>query len=946
MTQQRTTFSYIQPLEVSESKEAAVSISVKEVRYGGKSLPKAEVVAVINGIKRNWPVPMDEPFRQEFGSVLDEMVFKFAVTSNNDLLGFLYLEIPKKFRSMKNMKMDDWFPIKRLETEDKEKEMYQNYQAKIVIEYEASRKLEVAKPMTNRAPKAELYQEIASSLKEKLDKLYKRIDEYEAEGFRYLDEYRLKLGKGRAVGATGSQEVRKGGVKVAPSPNKTIGAQKEAFYRTRAPNEVEASAGLYASAPVDKTLTKATRKVDAELPADDTDDCPNCEKLYKELSYSNQELVQANSRMAALERAKMTPENQRLKAEVEALQQHLSKERRDLNIRLKEQNTNLQAETVKLSNKYEEENEAAKSLQNEARELQQQLADRLKRVEQRERELAKKRDGMSKKEGQLIHRQQAIKSELEHVKKEQSQLESERKDMNELKERMMIERQRVFEEQSRLAHSSESTQDRSSTIQTIEDFLEEEREQFQKELSKKNTELEQLKAETEKQRRLYELEVRTLAENKVDYERRLREHNEALAAHKIEVARLAREKNNLANNMVEFLEQKKANEHEKEMANEEIERNYDLLDEQTQVLAEQKAEYNNLLARLKEFEESINAQSKQHAEQKAKFQAMQRSFFNKVSQPGYDFKELKKLAEEVGVSLNDADERFKEAQRLDKDMTRARMESRQSFDRASNRGSSGDIRVNRKSEQRVERRLKDTMSFIGGGQTESRMKLQQNASQIVEKVFSDASLAVYKKHAVNKQEIVDGLRFKIESLQEEIRALTEKSQGAKINFLSEHTEEDLVKASLNSQKQAEEEEERPKTFTHPEEIREAEEERSPEEFLETMKDLCEATLHQLEQDEKVGLSVVAAKEKVAFLQSASRVLEEQFKVFRQLSSLQGQDEVLAAPGTFNWEKDQLDYERIRAKFEVKMKALLDYIQSLKINNDFFNPGIDGAILSA
>lgn len=918
---------------------------MREVRYGGKSLPKAEVVAVINGLKRSWPVPMEEPYRQEFASVLDEMVFKFAVTANNDLLGFLYLEIPKKFRSMKSMKMDDWFPIKRLETEDKEKELYQNYQAKIVIEYEAARKLETAKPMTNRAPKAELYQEIASGLKEKLDALYRRIDEYEAEGFRHLDEYRLKLGKGKAVGATGGPEARPG-LKVAPSPNKTIGAQKEAFYRTRAPNEGEVGAGLYASAPVDKTLAKAGRRVEAEAPPEQDDECSNCEKLYKELSYSNQELVQANNRMAGLERAKMTPENQKLKAEVEALQQHLSKERRDLNIRLKEQNVNLQAETVKLSNKYEEEEAAAKALQDEARELQQQLADRLRRVETRERELAKKREGMARKEGQLSERQQAVKSELEHVRREQSQLESERRDMTELKERMMVERQRVFEEQSRLAHSSESTEDRGSTIQTIEDFLEEEREQFQKELSKKNLELEQLRAEAEKQRRLHELEVRTLAENMADYERRLREHNEALAAHKIEVARLAREKNSLANNMVEFLEQKKANEQEKEMANEEIERNYDLLDEQTQVLNEQKAEYNNLLARLREFEETIAAQGKQHAEQKAKFQAMQRSFFAKVSQPGYDFKELKKLAEEVGVSLSDADERFKEAQRLDKDMTRARMESRKSFDRASNRGSSADIRVDRKSEKRVERRLKDTMSFIGGGQTEGRMKLQQNASQIVEKVFSDASLAVYKKHAVNKQEVVEGLRFKIESLQEEIRALTEKSQGAKINFLSEHAEEDLVKASLNSQKQAEEEEERPKAFTHPEAIREAVEERSPEELLETMKDLCEATLHQLEQDQKVGLTVAAAREKEAFLAAASRVLEEQFKVFRQLSSLESQDGLLAPPGAFSWERDQLDFERIRAQFELKMKALLEYIGSLKVNNDFFNPGIDGAILSA
>lgn len=934
----RTTFSYVAPLEVSENKEASVTIWIKEIRYGGKTLPNTDAVAVINGLKKTWPVPMEEPFTQEFAKVSDDMIFKFAVTSNNDLLGFLYLEIPKKFRAMRTLTMDDWFPIKRLETEDKAKEMFQNYQAKILIEYEASRRLEPGKTVTNRAPKAELYQEIASSLKEKLDKIHRRVDEYEKDGFRFLDEYQAKLSSVKATGATAALEPKKG-VKVAAAPNKTLGAQKDAMYRTRGPNDAEDKAALYSSLPMEKTLqmTKGVKKAEG----DEEGECPHCEKLYKELSYSNQELIQANSRVSNLEKAKMTPENQALKREVETLQQQLSKDRKELNVRLKEANANLQAETVKLSKRYDSENDAAKSLQAEARALQQELADRLKAVEGREKEVVKRREGLARKDAQIAERQRKTKAEFDAVQKEHQQIAEEMRDMTELKQRMMIERQKVWEEQSKLQNSKSDNEEKNGTIQTIEEFLEEEKEQFKKELAKKNMELEQLKADAEKQKRLNELEVRTLADNKLDFERRLKEHNDALAAHKIEVARMARERNNHANSMADFLEQRKAYEQEKEMADEEIARNYDLLDEQTQQLNDQKAEYNNLLRRLNEFEQSINEQGKTQQEQKAKFLQIQKSFFAKVAQPGYDFKDLKKLAEEVGVSMNDADERFKNAQKIEKEMSRVRVESRQSIEQMSQRLSRDDIRVDKKSEEkgagrdrRLTTRLKDTMSFIGGGQTDNKMKLQQNASQIVDKIFSDASLHVYKKHNVNKQEVVDGLRFKIETLQEEIRRLTEKSQGAKINFLSENAEEDFLVKSL-----------RPKDGgDSPAGLRQLiAEENSPEELMETLGDLCEATLQHIEQDAHVGVAVPHAREKREYLASARRVLTEQLKVMQQLASAAGKGGAEGA--AFDWEKDQLDHERMRAQFDAKMKQLLDYIHSLKINNDFFNPGIDAAILS-
>ena len=42
------------------------------------------------------------------------MIFKFALTNDKDLIGFIYLEIPPRFKVIKGFEIDDWFPIKNI----------------------------------------------------------------------------------------------------------------------------------------------------------------------------------------------------------------------------------------------------------------------------------------------------------------------------------------------------------------------------------------------------------------------------------------------------------------------------------------------------------------------------------------------------------------------------------------------------------------------------------------------------------------------------------------------------------------------------------------------------------------------------------------------------------------------------------------------------------------
>ena len=82
---------------------------------------------------------------------------------------------------MKTFKIDEWFPIKRLETEDNKKEYYQSYSAKVIMEYTATRKLEANKPLVSKMPRSELYRDITLGLKEKMAHLNAKIDAFENE---------------------------------------------------------------------------------------------------------------------------------------------------------------------------------------------------------------------------------------------------------------------------------------------------------------------------------------------------------------------------------------------------------------------------------------------------------------------------------------------------------------------------------------------------------------------------------------------------------------------------------------------------------------------------------------------------------------------------------------------------------------------------------------------
>lgn len=80
-------------------------------------------------------MPNKELFVYHFNNLMDEMIFKYALYYEGRLEGFLYLEIPDRYKKIKKFSIDDWFPVKEAKMDTIEPLKKQNYVARIQIKY-------------------------------------------------------------------------------------------------------------------------------------------------------------------------------------------------------------------------------------------------------------------------------------------------------------------------------------------------------------------------------------------------------------------------------------------------------------------------------------------------------------------------------------------------------------------------------------------------------------------------------------------------------------------------------------------------------------------------------------------------------------------------------------------------------------------------------------------
>jgi hypothetical protein len=943
--------SHMLPKETGLLDEVNVAIEIQDIRYGSRSVQQPEITTLINGNKTVVKIPFTSPLSYHFKRVEDDMIFKFAVTSAGDLLGFIYMEIPHKFKSMKSFKLDDWFPIKHLETEELENLKYENFVARIVVNYKATRKLDGTTQFTGKLPKNLLYEEMAKNLKTRINEINDAVDQFNDEGFKHLATFERKLIK-KKIRANALDNDPKKNTPRNFTPTRYINVQKDQFYKTRTAlaDTQEIKGGdlkpeiLYKEDPKKTTHGIGIAK-----------GCQQCEKLLKELSYSRNEIIELGQRLTALEEGQMTVDNVQLKRKLEKELEELSKDKKEYSLRLKESNEQLNKDRQRLMSEFQKESDKTLKQREEFEGLNKEYKALMAGLKAEQDQLAQEKVSFQNRLREFGVHEKYLADEKSKLTKDRQSLQEKEDELKEIKTRMMKERQRILEEGGKYQHVKGKADIKERQLKTIEDFLNEEKVEFQKEIEKRNHELDDLRKELEQKASLYELNLKNVNEEKEELRRKNQDLLEERRKLKMQDVRLWRDKAKNESNIDEILHEKKALEAEKVMQADELNKDYEYIDEQLHLIEKQKWEFEALKDKLETLERHLNDQQRLQHEQQQKFLIAQRNFFEKLKNSEFDIDELKRMANKIGVDLQDNDQRFQENLRLARRIEKGKAELKKSLQElADMQQKEGTVHERRTTNlERKNTRTKDgsVVSLVHA----DNLKVRKEAADLIDEIFSHVVLKSAKHFDKNKDELIKKLNERVNTLEHKL-----KDEEAKVKKLklSQYTEPRASESKViqNPFHNMDENLKRQSVVVHgaqspippsnspnnqpaihqPEKI-------GLQTLKEEVEDLCDAAILLLEKKLQSSKNAEVTKERIKYLQNGKRVVGNLFKVLAQFEGEGAENKEVNIPA-FNLDNDQFDFEKLKARYEAKIRNLAEYIQRIRDNSDFFNSNIDVDIL--
>jgi hypothetical protein len=939
--------SFIIPNEQPNQNEATVAVDIKDIRFGSNAVSVPEITAIVNGSKVVVTVPFKEPLQYHFKRVEDEMVFKYAVTSAGDLLGFVYFELPQKYKSMKKFRLDEWVPVKHLSFEENDKLVKENFVARIVLEYRGLRKLEDLK-VGPKLPKAQMLEDLAKNMKQTVNNINEELEIFGEDGFKHLASFEKKLLKKKINLNSRMQDPRKI-VRTVPGETKIGDSQKELFYRTKGTmgetQQVKAQA-LAPSQFFDKTVNIVKFGKDA------SGDCSRCENLVKELQFSHRELLESNQKITGLEQGKVVVDNEKLKRDLDKIYTELNKDKKEVSLRLRDNTSLLEQETKKIRKHYEAETGKVLSQQSEAKLYIEDLRAKLKVLEARENSVNTQTQELLDVEARIAAKEAQTDQEASNLDMERIMLEEEEAEMIEMKTRMMLERQRVCEEANELQFMKGDTDLRQKQMAAMEAFLNEEKQAFRRYVDKKNDELDRIKAELEDQREIHGHADSAFQTDLEDYEARNKELMDAINRHRQEVAKFHREKKAHLAHMAEFSTDKGTIEGERTVLMKDIEKDYEYLEERNKQLSEQKTELEALMNQLDEFEASLQNQNRLQQEQHSRFLLQQKQFFKRLKDTNFDPKEMKKLAEEVGAVVNGVDDTEEDAQKRERELSRNRAGIRKQITTITDNsfrdpaeGEVGQSSIERKATNKTQRG--DALSTVTSAQAEVKIKLHQDAFNLVDKIFSNAIMAEFARQNGQKDELIDNLKGSVVKLENKLKDMHKKIKSSKLNFFTTKNPTSQ-KVQVLSNPFAD------KGLSDPEEVPSQEvvgeknvevpgllhQEDRLNELQERLEDLCDSAIKMV-NELNGGKQTAKAKDRIEYLIQIRKSFQNTLTLIKNVNEGHTGEEA-----ALTFEYDDFDIKRLKVNLEAKLRDLVAFIDKVKKSNDFFNPNIDQDILAA
>ena len=387
----------------------------------------------------------------------------------------------------------------------------------------------------------------------------------------------------------------------------------------------------------------------------------------------------------------------------------------------------------------------------------------------------------------------------------------------------------------------------------------------------------------------------------------------------------------------------------------ELNKDYEYIDEQLQLIEKQKAELAALNDKFESFERHLNEQQRVQHEQQQKFLIAQRSFFEKLKNSEFDIDELKKMANKIGVDLQHNDLKFQEnlrlAQRLEKGKADLKKSLKELAEQQLREGT-----VNERRTTNLDRKNTRTRDgSLVSSTLADNLKMKKDAADLIDEIFGHVILKSAKHYENNKDDLIKKLNERVSILEQKLRDEETRVKKLKLSVYTENRPSESKVVQNPFHNMDEEVKRQPISVANapapndhnglqngqmaahqPKEI-------GLNALKEEVEDLCDAAVLVLEKRLQDRKDPEVTKERIRYLQNGRRVVANLFKALAQFQGASPDNEDVNMQD-FNLDNDQFDFEKLKSRYEVKIKNLVEYIQRIRDNSDFFNSNIDIDIL--
>lgn len=935
--------------------EVNIKVSIKDIKYGNTQVVEPEITTIYGGSKLTVPVPFKKSLTYGFSSVEDNMVFKYALTSSGDLLGFIYLEIPNKFKAMQDFKLDDWFPVKQVESDVYERVKVENFVARIVINYKAARRLEINKLNPTKRAKAEVYEQMAHTLKEKLTNIHKVVDTKEDEGFKHLSEFQKKLNKKRLMMRTGDKEYR--GIQ-NNKPELQMNIEKERFYAAR--TMMQDNEHIVEAEIAPKDLYKGTGN--RYKPKGNIKEYQ--EKLLKELTQTKHLLVTAKQELSQIERDQLTVDNIEYKNQLDELKDELMREKAELTIKTKQQTNVFDQEKEKIKQDYGKSKTELDKEREELMNMKSQFEQKLDDLEEREQQIRNTKIDINTRTLELDQKSGKLNKEQIKFLNEKEDLREKDDEIKETTEDLMNERQRIHDELERLAVLKQETDLREQQIKAQEDFLWEERNRTDKDVKKKSSHYNKERQALVTQWNLIRVEKESMDQTESDLKEKLEILADDKTKQNIENVRLWREKSKLQDEIKDFMDWKNMIEKEHNANLDNLDEDYAYIDDQLAILEGSRKDFDVLKENLEEYEKYLEDQHRIYLEQQKRFEILQKQFFEKLGNSQFDVEELREYAQKFGIDFEEAETQQKEDNKLNKEIEKSKAEIQYHIDNITKA-----LRRNTVQERRITNNQRRNSNIANVMNTpdqrlmnENNFKIKKDAEDVLEEMFMQACLTATEADYQGKDDRIREYNMKIKQLEEILNKereefakgkedLEKKKEQKKEQKLAkqaatvEVNTDIRVEAQYNEEQQLRFQNNNANKHSRVSVVSVLKEPAELEELKEDILDLCEVSLDYLREIAGEDVNTQRYQEREQYIEHSKKCITNIFNAMAMLHNGR-QDVDNKMIDLMAEEQDMFDYEILVSRYEAKIKDLVEYIKRIRDNSEFFNPTADNDIIKA